>query len=174
MSAASRSMARRHDGQARDFGPGPTSEAPKLSPQAEVMAANDNHWAGLSYSSALPADALAMIEPVPIAVNQSGRAAAGKWRLRFAERWGSRPDPLTGWAGGGDPLEQIEFRFPDVEVAERYCRREGIRFELRGSTSRGRSVMPCLIGEAPRRLCCWPTGPHAMCCGATHHLTPDT
>jgi hypothetical protein len=138
-----------------------------------VIAANDNHWVGPSHSSALPADALAIIEPVPMAVTQSGRAAAGRWRLRFGERWAPHADPLTGWAGGGDPLGQIELRFPDVEAAERYCRREGIRFELRGSPALRRSVMPCLIDEAPPRLCCWPTGPRAMCCGATHHLTPD-
>ena len=52
-------------------------------------------------------------------VNQAGRAREGTWRLRFAERWRPRIDPLTGWTGGGDPLAQIELRFPDREAAER-------------------------------------------------------
>jgi hypothetical protein len=113
----------------------------------------------------LPPDIRAIIEPVPIALNQSARAQAGAWRLRFVERWMPHPDPLTGWAGGGDPLAQIELRFPDVEAAVRYCRREGSRFELRRSAEPHRSAKPCLVGETPPRLCCWPTGPHAMCCG---------
>ncbi|QOT70647.1 ETC complex I subunit [Sphingobium fuliginis] len=85
------------------------------------------------------------------------------WRLRFAERWSSRADSLMGWAGGGDPLAQIELRFPDLEVAVRYCRREGVSFEVRGVARSGRSMQPRLTDQAPPKLCCWPTGPHARC-----------
>jgi hypothetical protein len=113
----------------------------------------------------LPCDALAIIEPVPMRVNQAGRAREGTWRLRFAERWRPRIDPLTGWTGGGDPLAQIELRFPDREAAERYCRRENVPFEVRGAPQSGRSSQPRLTGQAPPPLCCWPTGPHARCCG---------
>jgi hypothetical protein len=129
-----------------------------------VTAANDIHTSGPSHSSALPSEARAIIEPVPVAVNQSGRAQAGTWRLRFADRWAPQADPLTGWTGGGDPLAQIELRFPNAAAAERYCRREGVPFELRGSPALRRRVRACLTGEAPPRLCCWPTGPHARCC----------
>jgi len=157
-------MARRHDGQARDLGPGPSLQPVGTRREARALAANDNRRAGPSHASALPPDALAIIEPVPVAVNQAGRAGAGAWRLRFAERWRPRVDPLTGWTGGGDPLAQIELRFPDREAAERYCRREGVPFELRGSPALRSPAQPCLTGEAPPRLCCWPTGPHARCC----------
>lgn len=92
------------------------------------IAANDNRWSGPSHSSALPSDALAIIEPVPAAANRAGGTPDGRWRLRFAERWRPRVDPLTG---GGDPLAQIDLRFPDLRAAERYCRREGIAFRLR-------------------------------------------
>src|SRR3546814_1734991 len=101
MSAASRSMARRPDGLARNFGSGPF--------------ANDNH-AGPCASSALPLAAQAVIEPVPLATNQGGRSRRGQWRVRFAPRWRPVADPLTGWTGGGDPLETIELRFPNLEI----------------------------------------------------------
>src|SRR3546814_14640235 len=104
-------MARRHDRQARDFGPGPSPESTGTLREARASAANDNRKSGPSYTSALPCDALAFIEPVPMAVNQAGRARADMWRLRFAERWRPRVDSLTGWTGRGDALGQIELCF---------------------------------------------------------------
>src|SRR3546814_10477042 len=108
MSAASRSMARRRDGLARNLGSGPF--------------ANDNHT-GPDPSSALPREACAMIEPVLPATNQGGRGRREQWKVRFAPRWRPVADPLTGWAGGGDPLETIELRFPNLEAAANYCQR---------------------------------------------------
>jgi hypothetical protein len=166
MFAAFRSMARPRDSGARDFGPGPEPEAQGISRLAEASAANDNHGPAQSYSSALPLEAVAIIEPVPISVNQSGRVPMGAWRLRFAERWASRPDLLTGWTGRGDPLAQIELRFENAEAAKDYCRRAGIRFELHGSAQPQRPIRPRAVGEAPPQLCCWPSGPHALCRGA--------
>lgn len=161
ISAASRSMHRSHDGLARDLGPG--SSLPQAA--SATTAANDNHALGPSCSSALPSNAKAIIEPVPIGINQSGQGCIGMWRLRFAERWRPRPDPLTGWTGGGDPLAQIELRFADLEAAKRYCQREGVRFEIRGSPDLSRPAAPRLSGDSALRLCCWPTGSHARCCG---------
>jgi hypothetical protein len=208
MSAASRSMRRQHDRQARDFGPGPSPEAPELSLSAEVIPAtpapaggaelqrrsvgpmtrssprayrgqseaNDNERVRLDPggpapsspfgSSALPPDAEAVIEPVPVATNQSGRARAGEWRLRFKLRRAPTVDPLTGWTGGADPLAHVTLRFPSREAAERFCTRHGIRFDARRAPRRrpnGTPAKPSLEGGPP--LCCWPTGPHALCCG---------
>lgn len=73
MSAAFRSMRGPHDGAARGFSPGPTLQPQDVPPEPESRAANDNHGSGPSRASALPPDASAIIEPVPIAVNQSGR-----------------------------------------------------------------------------------------------------
>src|SRR3546814_4843288 len=72
-------MARRHDRQARDFGPGPSPESTGTLREARARAANDNRKSGQSYTSALPCDALAFIEPVPMAVNQAGRARRDMW-----------------------------------------------------------------------------------------------
>ena len=165
MCAASQSMQRPNDRQARDFGPGPSLRTTESTLPPAVLAANDNPRRGPNYSSALPSDAFAIIEPVLTGVNQPGRARSGLWRLRFPERWSPRPDPLMGWTGGGDPLSHVELRFPSVEAAKSYCRREGIPFELRGLTNSACLKISRLEGEAPPQLCCWPTGPHAMCCG---------
>src|SRR3546814_20057396 len=81
-------MARRHDRQARDFGPGPSPESTGTLREARASAANDNRKSGPSYTSALPCDALAFIEPVPMAVKQAGRERADMWRLSFAEQIG--------------------------------------------------------------------------------------
>ena len=164
MSAASPSMRRRLDGQARDIGPGP-SQQPAHVKAAPAVAANDNHACIAHRASALPPDARAIIVPLPFGVNQSGRAHARLWRLRFVPRWRPSSDPLTGWTGGGDPLAQVELRFADLDAAERYCRHVGVPFEISDSARTRGSITPCLTGEAPPRLCCSPTGPHALCCG---------
>lgn len=150
MSAASPSMGRQREGLARNLGSGPF--------------ANDNH-AGPDPSSALPREACAMIEPVLPATNQGGRGRREQWKVRFAPRWRPVADPLTGWTGGGDPLETIELRFPDLEAAANYCRRQGLRFAVHGERH-GQRLHARLPAEPAPVLCCWPTGPHARCCGA--------
>jgi hypothetical protein len=97
-------------------------------------AANDNGTRAAAFASALPSDALAIVEPVPVATNQSGRAQRGKWRLRFVERARPFVDPLTGWTGGCDPLAHVELRFPSLSAAELYCHGQEPRFEVRGRT----------------------------------------
>lgn len=164
MSAAFRSMGGRRDGQVRDFGPGPSLRI-AMAEGMPAVAANDNQPPAAHRMSALPPDARAIIESLPVGINQAGRAHASRWRLRFAPRWRPEPDPLTGWTGGGDPLTQVELRFASRSAAERYCRSEGIPFEIRGLAGLRRAPTPSLIGEAPPRLCCSPTGPHALCCG---------
>lgn len=82
---------------------------------------------------ALPPDARAIVEPMPVSTNQGGRARRGQWRVRFAPRMPPFVDPLTGWTGGCDPLAQIELHFADRASAERYCRREHLRFTVQGA-----------------------------------------
>lgn len=160
MSAASRSMARPLEDVARDRRPGP----PRRNVEP-VPAANDNDALGSASSSALPPDALAIVEPLPIATNQGGRARRGQWRVRFAPRMPPFVDPLTGWTGGSDPLANLVLRFPDRESAERFCRRQGIRFETRQPPRRPHASSVTRVCEPTPPVCCWPTGPHALCCG---------
>jgi len=75
-------------------------------------------------------DAVALIEPLPIATNQGGRARLGWWRVRFEPRIAPFVDPLTGWTGSADPLTQVELRFRSAAAAERYCRSQGLRYRL--------------------------------------------
>ncbi|QJU58211.1 hypothetical protein HL653_10765 [Sphingomonas sp. AP4-R1] len=121
-------MARPLEDLARDLRPGPICRGVR-----PATAANDNGLAG--WSSALPPDARAIVEPMPVATNQGGRARRGQWRVRFAPRVPPFVDPLTGWTGGCDPLIQIELHFPDRASAERYCRRERLRFTVQGAES---------------------------------------
>ncbi len=127
-----------HDRPARDFGPGPDLRhelrPAHTSASGAAWAANDNAVRTPALASALPPDALAIIEPVPVATNQGGRAQRGKWRLRFAERARPFVDPLTGWTGGCDPLAHVELRFPSLAAAEHHCHGQQLRFNLRGRT----------------------------------------
>jgi hypothetical protein len=114
-----------------------------------------------------PADAAAIIERPARSVTQSGGRSRG-WRLRFAPR--SRPfhDPLIGWIGGDDPLAHVELTFPTREAAIGYADAQGLAYELRdGAAAQGRRGRTATDpAHTPVALCCWPTGPHALCCGA--------
>lgn len=57
---------------------------------------------------------------------QSGKATAGQWVLEFESSAPQRPDPLTGWAGGADTVQQLRLTFPTLEAAKAYAAREGI------------------------------------------------
>jgi hypothetical protein len=57
---------------------------------------------------------------------QSGKAYAGQWVLEFESAAPQRPDPLTGWAGGADTVQQLRLTFPTLDAAKAYAAREGI------------------------------------------------
>ena len=71
---------------------------------------------------------------------QSGRAASAGWVLEYAARPGARTDPLTGYVGGSDPLQQVRLRFPGEKEALEFARENGI--EVRVIKSAIRSVRP--------------------------------
>lgn len=76
--------------------------------------------------------------PVPAAwiyrpgrsVTQSGRAKARWWVLRFERREPSAPDPLMGWSGSGDTMQQVELKFPSREAAVAYAQSQGLEFRV--------------------------------------------
>ena len=117
--------------------------------------------------SALPDDAVAIIEAPSRSVVQAGKARDRTWLLRFQQRGRTFVDPLTGWTGSDDPLAHLALRFPTREAAIRYAERHGLAYELREPGRLGSHVAGEHGPEQQRPLwmCCWPTGPHALCCG---------
>lgn len=118
-------------------------------------------------SSALPEDARAIIEREPRPVTQSAPSRRRGWRLRFDRRARHGVDPLTGWTTGADPLAHLTLRFPDLASAIRYAERHDVPYDIRedGAERRRFGGRQGFKGQAPVQLCCWPTGPHALCCG---------
>jgi hypothetical protein len=127
-------MARLLENMARDKRPGPFRPIRSVIGTLPTALANDNSGQRIGFGSALPADAVALVEPFPVATNQGGHARRGQWRVRFAPRVPSFVDPLTGWTGARNPLTQTELSFADREAAERYCRREHLRFAVQGAS----------------------------------------
>lgn len=118
-------------------------------------------------TSTLPRDARAIIEREPRSMPQSAPAHRRGWRLRFDRRLPHGVDPLTGWTTGADPVAHLNLRFPDVASAIRYAERHDLPYEVREEApGKGRSGgRERFEGPVPVQLCCWPTGPHALCCG---------
>ncbi len=141
-----------------------------MTPASDTNLEARRNYAGPSVarlSSSLPDDARAVIEREPRSVTQSAPAGRRGWRLRFYPRMPRGADPLTGWTTGADPLAPLSLRFPDLASAIRYAERHDLPYEVR-EESRGNasfSRRQKYEGEAPVQLCCWPTGPHALCCG---------
>ncbi|MFL6862827.1 MAG: ETC complex I subunit [Allosphingosinicella sp.] len=57
---------------------------------------------------------------------QSGKARAEEWVLQFESHRAHRPDPLTGWSGGGDTQEQVTLTFPTLDAAKAFADRQGL------------------------------------------------
>ncbi len=61
---------------------------------------------------------------------QSGRARASQFVLEVESDRPKRPDPLMGWAGGAETVEQIRLTFPSLEAALAYARAHGLEAEV--------------------------------------------
>jgi hypothetical protein len=61
---------------------------------------------------------------------QSGKARTDEWVLDFESSRPRRPDPLTGWSGGGDTQAQVTLTFPSQEAAQTYAEKHGVTYHL--------------------------------------------
>jgi len=74
--------------------------------------------------------ARARIFQPPKPATQSGWAPTKHWVLEFEPASAQHPDPLMGWIGGGDPLQQVRLSFPTREAAIAYAERHGIPYDI--------------------------------------------
>ena len=71
---------------------------------------------------------------------QSGRGNLDHWVLEYEPETPRRPEPLMGWVGASDTLNQIRLRFATCEEAEAYAKRKGIAYTV--APERDRRVQP--------------------------------
>ena len=61
---------------------------------------------------------------------QSGRANTDRWTLEFEPSEPQTPDPLTGWAGSRDTLNQVKLNFPTLDAAKAYADKQGLTYHV--------------------------------------------
>ncbi len=61
---------------------------------------------------------------------QSGRAKTHYWQVEFVPGAREEPDPLMGWAGSPDTLNQVRMRFATKEEAIAFAEREGYAYTV--------------------------------------------
>lgn len=72
----------------------------------------------------------ARIYQMPKNALQSGKARTSGWMLEFEPAEAKKADPMTGWAGSGDTLEQVKLKFPSEAAARAYAERMGIAYHV--------------------------------------------
>jgi hypothetical protein len=74
----------------------------------------------------------ARIRPADLRVGSSRPPQKG-WVLDFDSTVPTFVDPLTGWTGSSDPLNQLRIRFADADNAKAFAGMQGWRYEVLGS-----------------------------------------
>ena len=67
----------------------------------------------------------------------SGAGDTRCWRLTFRGPGRRFIEPVMGWTGSTDPLAGLEIKFPTLEAAIRYARRQGLDFTVDGTLAPG-------------------------------------
>jgi len=66
----------------------------------------------------------------PKTATQSGQFGAGDWTLEFQPVKRETNDPLMGWWGHGNTLDQVRLRFNASADAIAYAERHGLTYDL--------------------------------------------
>jgi hypothetical protein len=82
--------------------------------------------------SVFPPDAVARIHCPARSAMTSGKARTRRWVLSFDPRTRAFIEPLMGWTGTSDPLQQIELTFPTCPAAVAYAERQGLPYVAGG------------------------------------------
>lgn len=70
----------------------------------------------------------------------SGRAKTRYWVLEMEPEDSKTIDPLCGWSGSGDTAQQIQLKFPSLDAALAYAKKNDI--EARVFAPKSRIVVP--------------------------------
>lgn len=62
--------------------------------------------------------------------SQSGLARTKLWLLEFDQTSARETDPLMGWYGSSDMMQQVRLEFDTREEAVAYAQREGIAYRV--------------------------------------------
>ncbi|TXM93892.1 ETC complex I subunit [Methylobacterium sp. WL116] len=62
--------------------------------------------------------------------SQSGTARTKVWHLDFDQTAPRETDPLMGWTGSGDMLQQVHLKFETLEDAVAYAKKAGIVYRV--------------------------------------------
>lgn len=92
--------------------------------------ANNNRRTPLGMGrSVFPDDAVARIFRPSRSATTSAPARNG-WKLVFEARSASFIEPLMGYTGSKDTLQQVELCFPTLDQAVRYAERQGLQYRV--------------------------------------------
>ncbi len=61
---------------------------------------------------------------------QSGRRNAKGWVLDFDAAEARKVDPLMGWTGSSDMLDQVTLTFESKAAAEAYAKKHGLAYKV--------------------------------------------
>jgi NADH dehydrogenase ubiquinone Fe-S protein 4 len=97
-------------------------------------APNDKVWLGPCWNrTQFPAGTTARIFRRGRSAMTSGMAGTRCWRMTFRGPGRRFTEPVMGWTGSTDPLIGLEIKFPTLEAAIRYARRQGLDFAVDGT-----------------------------------------
>jgi hypothetical protein len=81
-------------------------------------------------SEAKRAMALARIYQPSKTAMQSGRAQTHKWLLEYEPATRRTPDPLMGWSSAQDTLNQVRMRFPTLDEAVDFAKKQALDYTI--------------------------------------------
>lgn len=87
----------------------------------------------------------------------SGQGRTRTWVLEFAPDGGKTIDPLMGWTGSSDTLQQVRLRFSSKQAALDYAAEHGIEATVTEPHKRKFNIRAGGYGEnfAPNRRSAW-------------------